>query len=224
MGRKMRRQCGKGRKNKKQREPTPKLQENDRIMHTPGGAKYMPLDVAGGGFCCGILSPIALKMFSKGIPLEDIVASVNGELTDDMKEYVQTLRGAVVDMSRDYFEFADGEELAEFADVVHNPVWAIMTRGMWEKVVLYLTGLVDGKAVWLWGKVLGLDGLRIVKHDDGLLMPCDAQGPLSSEDCPMVLHDGYGHFKALIPLHGMPLVSLVLFKVLCVSTSCAQVV
>ncbi|CAN0595774.1 unnamed protein product, partial [Laminaria digitata] len=80
-----------------------------------------------------------------------------------------------------------------------------MTRGMWEKVVLYLTGLVDGKAVWLSGKVLGLDGLRIVKHDDGLLMPCDAHGPLSSEDCPMVLHDGYGHFKALIPLHGMPL-------------------
>lgn len=125
-------------------------------------------------------------------------------------------------MSRDYFTFVDGEELADLKDVVYNPLWVIMTREIWEKVVLCPTGLVDGKAVILMVKVLGLDGLRIVRHSDSLLVPCDAQGSIFSEDCPVVLYDGYGHFKALHPLHTVPLVSSVFFIVF-VCCSCEEV-
>lgn len=88
----------------------------------------------------------------------------------------------------------------------------VVTRAMWELVTLHPTGYLDGRAVWLLAKFLGLHGFRIVKHEDGHLVPCDAGGPISSEECPMVLYDGYGHFKALIPLRRMPLVSLVCFQ------------
>ena len=116
-----------------------------------------------------------------------------------MKKYVQTLRDQVVEMSRNFFDFADGEEFADFDDVVDNPMWAIMRRGMWERVMLCSYGQFDGKAILLMGKVLPLEGLRIAKHANGILAPGDAQGPLPSEHCPMVLHDGYRHFKALLP-------------------------
>lgn len=79
----------------------------------------------------------------------------------------------------------------------------------------YPTGHVDGKAVWLLAKFLGLDGLNIVKHEDSDLVPCDAGGPISSEKCPVVMRDGYGRFKALIPVRGVPLVSLVCFSCVC---------
>lgn len=65
--------------------------------------------------------------------------------------------------------------------------------------MLFPTGMFDGKAIALMGEVLHLNGLRIVKHENGILAPCDAGVPLPFEHCPMVLHDGYGHFKALIP-------------------------
>ncbi|CBN77343.1 hypothetical protein Esi_0053_0012 [Ectocarpus siliculosus] len=170
----------------------------DRVMSTPEGVKYRVVDVAGRDRCCEILAPIALNMFRENIPLEDIVSSVSGNLTDDMMKYVPTLRGKVVEMSRVFFSFADGEELADFDDVVDNPMWVIMARGMWEKVMLCFRGQFDGRAFLLMGKVLPLDGIRIVKHDNGILAPCDVGVPLPSGHCPMVLHDGYGHFKALL--------------------------
>ena len=87
-------------------------------------------------------------------------------------------------------------------------MWVVVTRAMWELVTLHPTGYLDGRAVRLLAKFLGLDGFRIVKHEDGLLVPCDAAMPIS-EECPMMMHDGYRRFKALIPLRGVPLVSLV---------------
>ncbi|CAM9149890.1 unnamed protein product, partial [Ectocarpus sp. 8 AP-2014] len=177
-------------------------------MYAPGGAEYTVVDVAGGDRCCGLLAPIALNLFAAGIPVEEIVSAVKDNITDDMKEYVQTLRGKVVEMSRGRFTFLDdmpeyeqtldGEELADFADVVGNPNYVILTRGMWERVMLFLTGMFDGKAVMLMGEILHLDGLRIVKHENGMLAPCDAGGPLPREHCPMILHDR-GHFTAMIP-------------------------
>lgn len=116
-------------KNKKNVTPTtpdtpePKPRENFGVMSTPGGTKYMVVDVAGGDRCCGLLAPIALNLFAAGIPVEDIVSSVKDNITDDMKEYVQTLRGKVVKNSGERFTFADGEEFADFADVVGNPNW-----------------------------------------------------------------------------------------------------
>ncbi|CAM9212564.1 unnamed protein product, partial [Ectocarpus sp. 4 AP-2014] len=148
---------------------------------------------------CGLLAPIALNLFAAGICVEDIFSAFNGNLTDDMKEYVQTLRGKVVKKSRGRFTFADGEEFADFADVVGNPKWIILTRGMWERAMVFPTGMFDGKAIVLMGEVLCLDGLRIVKHENGILAPCDAGVPLPREYCPLVLYDGHGHFKALIP-------------------------
>eukprot|EP00752_Nemacystus_decipiens_P006110 g5512.t1 len=125
-----------------------------------------------------------------------------------MKKLMQTLRGKVVEISRGRFTFLDdmpeyeqtldGEQLTDFADVVGNPNYVILTRGMWERVMLFLTGMFDGKAVMLMGEVLHLDGLRIVKHKNGILAPCDAGGPLPREHCPMILHDR-GQFKALVP-------------------------
>ncbi|CAN0035893.1 unnamed protein product, partial [Ectocarpus sp. 4 AP-2014] len=177
-------------------------------MYAPGGAKYKVVDVRGGGLC-GFLAPIALDLFAAGFPVEDIVSAVKDNITDDMKEYVQTSRGKVVEMSRDFYTFLDdvpeyeqtpdGEELADFADVVGNPKWVILTREMWERVMLFPTGYFDGKAIVLMGKVLHMNGLRIAKHANGILAPCDARGPLPKEHCPMVVYDEYGHFKALIP-------------------------
>lgn len=197
-------------KNKKNVPATPKLRDNSRVYFTTEGAQYMALDVGGGGLCA-LLGVIAVAMDAAGTPCEEIFAAVSGELTDDMKEYVQSLRANIVSTCGDQFAFKDGEELANFDDIVHDPMWVIVTRAMWELVTLHPTGYLDGRAVWLLAKFLGLHGFRIVKHEDGHLVPCDAGGPISSEECPMMLHDGYGHFKALIPLRRMPLVSLVCF-------------
>jgi hypothetical protein len=202
MGRAKGRQPRPGKKKK-----TPLLYDNDRIYFAPDGAQYMVLDVGGGGLCA-LLGVIALAMFAAGIPFEVIFATVSGELTGDVREYVQYLRTSIVSTCGDQFVFADGEELASFDDVIHKPSWVIMTRAMWERVTLYPTGYLDGRAVLLLAKFLGLDGFRIVKHEDGLLVPCHASGHISDE-CPMLMYDGHGHFKALIPLRGVPLVSLV---------------
>ncbi|CAM9157067.1 unnamed protein product [Ectocarpus sp. 6 AP-2014] len=217
MGRKRGRQRGKNKKqmmskkggrqlckNKKNVPATPKLCDNSRVYFTTEGAQYMALDVGGGGLCA-LLGVIAVAMDAAGTPCEEIFEAVSGELTDDIKEYVQSLRANIVSTCGDQFAFKDGEELASFDDIVHDPMWVIVTRAMWELVTLHPTGYLDGRAVWLLAKFLGLHGFRIVKHEDGHLVPCDAGAPISSEECPMMLHDGYGHFKALIPLRRMPL-------------------
>ncbi|CAN0274717.1 unnamed protein product [Ectocarpus sp. 4 AP-2014] len=154
---------------------------------------------------CALLGVIAVATDAAGTPREEIFAAVNGELTDDMKECVQSLRANIFSTCGDQFAFKDGEELASFDDIVHDPMWVIVTRAMWELVTLHPTEYLDGRAVWLLAKFLGLHGFRIVKHEDGHLVPCDAGGASSSDECPMMLHDGYGHFKALIPLRRMPL-------------------
>lgn len=187
--------------------PEPEMPESHRLYLTSGGRQLMALDVGGGGLCV-LLGVIALAMYAAGTPCEEILAAVSGELTDDMKEYVQSLRANIVTTCGDQFEFKDGEELASFDDIVHNPMWVIVTRAMWERVTLHPTGYLDGRAAWLLAKFLGLHGLRIVKHEDGHLVPCDAEGPISSEECPMLLHDGYGRFKALVSLQGMVQVSV----------------
>ena len=102
-------------------------------------------------------------------------------------------------------EESEGVQVS-FKNVVNNPNHIIETRGVWEKVTLASNGCLDGRAVWLLAKILGLDGLRIVRHEDGLLIPCDAGGR-SDGDRHLVLQDGYGNYKALIPLHKIPLVS-----------------
>ncbi|CAM9632969.1 unnamed protein product [Ectocarpus sp. 13 AM-2016] len=183
------------------------MPESHRLYFTSDGRKHMALDVGGGGLCA-LLSVIALVMYTEGTPCEEILAAVSGELTDDMKEFVQSLRANIVSTCGDQFAFEDGEELASFNDIVHNPMWVIVTRAMWELVTLHPTGYLDGRGVWLLAKFLGLLGLRIVKHEDGHLVPCDAGGPISSEECPMLLHEGNGHFKALVPLRGMVQVSV----------------
>ncbi|CAM9972998.1 unnamed protein product, partial [Ectocarpus sp. 4 AP-2014] len=164
---------------------------------------YTVVDVGGGGLC-GLLAPIALNLFAAGIPVEDIILAVKDNITDDMKDYVQSLRGKVVEMSRGRFTFADGKELADIADVVKNPKWVILTREMWERVILFSTGYFEGRAVVIMGKVLRLDGLRIVEHKNGILAPCDAGEALPRKHCPMVLHDGSGHFKALVSFRDDP--------------------
>lgn len=185
--------------------------ENFDVMYTPGGVKYRVVDVAGGGLC-GLLAPIALNLFATGFPVEEIVSAVKDNITDDMEVYALTLRGELVETSRDHFTFVDdmpeyeltpgGEEFADLADIICNPAYVILTRALWERVMLFPTGYLDGKAVWLVGQVLDLDGLRIVKHVDGCLFPADANGDLPVEHCPMVMHDGLGHFKALLPVSG----------------------
>lgn len=65
--------------------------------------------------------------------------------------------------------------------------------------MLFPAGYFDRKAIVLMGKVLHLNGLRIAKHANGILAPCDARGPLPKDHCPVVVYDEYGHFKALIP-------------------------
>ncbi|CBJ48971.1 hypothetical protein Esi_0102_0084 [Ectocarpus siliculosus] len=191
-------------KNIKNVPATPKLCDNSRVYFTTKGAQYMALDVGGVGLCA-LLGVIAVAMDDVGTPCEEIFEAVSGELTDVMTEYVQSLRANIVSTCGDQFAFKDGEELASFDDIVHDPMWVIATRAMWELVTLHPTGYLDGRAVWLLAKFLGLHGFRIVKHEDGHLVSCDAGGPISSEECPMMLHDGYGHFKALIPLRRMPL-------------------
>ncbi|CAM9581910.1 unnamed protein product [Pylaiella littoralis] len=62
-------------------------------------------------------------------------------------------------------------------------------------------GYVGQDQMNLLAEYFGLDGFRIVMaRGDGTLMPCDGKGPLLGErDVNLVLYDGYGHFKALVP-------------------------
>ena len=69
----------------------------------------MTIDVAGAGLC-GLLVVIALAMLTIEISYAGVCAAVNGELTDEMKEYVQILRAIVASISGDYFTFQDGED------------------------------------------------------------------------------------------------------------------
>lgn len=80
---------------------------------------------------------------------------------------------------------------------------------MWEKVALHPTGYLDGRATSLGANSLGLDSFRIGRHEDGNLIPRDVGGPIFSE-CPIVLHDGHGHFKALFLISDVPPASLML--------------
>ena len=75
-----------------------------------------------------------------------------GELTNEMKEYVQHLRAIIVSTRGDQFAFEDGEELASVDDVVHDSMWVVVTRAMWELVTLHPTRFLDGRAVWLLAK------------------------------------------------------------------------
>ena len=121
-----------GRRGKKKKQPgkkkqaTPVMNDNNRVYFTPDGAQYMVLDVGGGGLCA-LLGVIALAMFAAGVPFEVIFATVSGELTDDIKEYVQYLRAIIVSTCGDQFVFKDGEELASFDDVIHDSIWELMT-------------------------------------------------------------------------------------------------
>lgn len=186
-----------------------KAKPNDRVYHTTsGGTMYMSLDVAGGGMC-GLLVVIALWMISTGIPYAVAFAAVNGELTDEMQEFVQYLRGIIVDMSDGRLQLKEGEESASFEDVVDNPGHKIETKGMWEKVTLASYGYLGGFAMELVAEFFRLDGFRIVRAgEDGLVVPCDCKGEaLSENDVRLVLFDGCGHFKALVPMEAMSLVS-----------------
>ena len=199
---KIRKQSGKnksmskGKKNKKQQINTKKRkdkkaeataaaaeskkadeEENARVYSTAEGVQYVTMDVAGGGLCT-LLSVIILVMFAAGISCAEIRAAANSELTDDMKEYVQALRAVIVNISGDHFTFRDGEEFAEFIDVVHNPRHTLMTKEMWQEGTLWSSGYLDGRAAWFLAKFLGLDGLRIAKQENGRLVPCHAGGPI----------------------------------------------
>ena len=191
-------------------EPKPQPQENVGVVYAPGGAKYMVVDVAGYGLC-GLLAPMALDMSRNNIPVEDIVSHVKTNVTDETEARTRELRSEAVIWSRDfaflddtpgYAMPPDGEKHDQFDNIVHNPMHVIMTRAMWERVVLCPSGVLDGRAVMCVGKALNLPGLRIVKLTDNRLVPVDAGGDLPVEHCPMVLHDGFGHFKALLPVSG----------------------
>lgn len=170
------------------------------VYHTSGGATYTSMDVAGGGMC-GLLATKALHIISTGISSAMVSAAANGELTDEMKESVQYLRGVIVDMSDSRLQLEDGEESASSDDVVDNPRHEIRTKGMWKMVTLASRGYLDGFAMELLAEYFGLDGFRIVRaREDGLVVPCDFKGlNLSERDVHLVLFDGYGHFKALVP-------------------------
>lgn len=141
------------------------------VYHTTGAVTYRSLDVAGGGMC-GLLTLIALYMIFNGEPYAFVFAVVNGEVTSEMRGYVQCLRGIIVHMSNGRItHLGDGEESAPFDDVVDNPDHEIKTKGMWKKVTLATRGYLDGLAMVLLSEYFGLDGFRIIRASgDGLLV------------------------------------------------------
>lgn len=148
----------------------------------------------------GHLAIVALSRVSTGTPYAEVFASVN-DITDETKGYLQCLRGIIVDMSDGRLQLRDGEESASFDDVVANPDHDIETMGMWRMVTLDPHGYVGNDQMELMAEYFGLDGFRIVRaRGDGTLIPCDGNGPLlGKRDVNLVLYDGYGHFKALVP-------------------------
>lgn len=133
-------------------------------------------------------------MISAGMSYAMFFLAVNGELTDEMKEIVQYLRGIIVDMSDGRLQLEDGEESVLFNDVVNNSDHEIETKGMWRNVMLAPDGYLDKVAMMLLAEHFGLDGFRIVRaRKDGLVEPCDFEGKgLSETDLHLVLYDGYG--------------------------------
>ncbi|CAM9189687.1 unnamed protein product [Ectocarpus sp. 6 AP-2014] len=173
--------------------------EEGRVYHTPDGATYRSLDVAGGGMCA-VLTLIALYMISNGDPYSFVFAAVCGEVTSEMRGYVQCLRGIIVHMSEGRItHLGDGEESAPFDDVVENPNHEIETKGMWRMVMLAARGYLGTLAMGLLAEYFGLNGFRVVRPDeDGLLVPCDLEGLTLEGDVHLAMYDGFGHFKALV--------------------------
>ncbi|CAM9812390.1 unnamed protein product [Pylaiella littoralis] len=174
--------------------------EEERVYHTSDGVKYRSLDVKGGGMCA-ILTLIALYMISNGDPYSFVFSAVYGEITSEMRGYVQCLRGIIVHMSEGRItHLEDGEESVSFDDVVENSNHEIETKGMWRMVMLAARGYLDRIAMNLLAEYFGLKGFRIVRPNrDGLLVPCDLKGlTLGEGDVHLAMFDGGGHFKALI--------------------------
>lgn len=72
------------------RAPAKKEKEED-VLFSDHGNMFVAMS-NGGRDMCGLLTLIALWMRSVGIPYETVFATVNGELTKEMKEKVQWLR------------------------------------------------------------------------------------------------------------------------------------
>lgn len=167
-----------------------------RMYHTAFGVRYKSLDVAGGGMCA-LLALIALYMIFNGDSYSLVFAAVYGEIKDEMRGYVQCLRGIIVHMSEGRLpHLGDGEESAKFEDVVDNPNHDIKTKAMWRVVMLAARGCLDGIALSLPAEYFGLDGFKIVRANrDGLVASCDFKGKTLAEGVVhLVLYDGFGHF------------------------------
>lgn len=149
-----------------------------RVYFMDEGVVYSAQDI-GGSDLCALFAVIAVAISAAGISHTEIDVAVNGELTEDMKAFVQDLRYAIVsslDTLGDDIAFEEGNDPAAFTDVVQNPMHVIMRRDMWEKVTLCPSGCLDGRAAWLAARILGLDGFRIVRDEEVVLVPCDAEG------------------------------------------------
>lgn len=177
--------------------------EEVRVYYDSGGNTLVAAPNASGGNCA-LLTLLTQWMLSVGIPYDTVFSAYNGKLTKEIKDKVQWLRMAIVDVSDghlacSYLDRDGTKESRSFEEVVQSPEH-IETKEMWDKVMRCAYGHVDGRGVVVGAQVLGLDGFRVVSSDkDGKLLPVDGRHDNTEVDH-MALHHSYGHWEALVPL------------------------
>ncbi|CAM9708679.1 unnamed protein product [Ectocarpus sp. 8 AP-2014] len=114
-------------------------------------------------------------MIFTGTPYAEVFSVVRGEhgnITDELKGTIQSLRETIADAPDDRLPFNDGEAPAPLDEVMNTPNHEkIDEQDVVKKVVRRPDGFVDKVAMQLMAEHLGLDGLRIVRLVDGLLVP-----------------------------------------------------
>lgn len=78
---------------------------------------------------------------------------------------------------------------------------------MWRQVTLAARGYLDGVAMDLLAEHFGLDWFRISRaREVGPGVPCDLNSRTwGKRDVYLVLYDGFGHLKALVPVESTPM-------------------
>lgn len=171
------------------------------VVRTPCGRLFTAMDVAGHGRC-SMLAVCALGMLAKGTPCDEVSSFVCpeiGDISDELKDEVQSIRNAIAGVPDDDLPLKDGEESQPLEYVLQNASHSIETRGIIRTVALLESGYLGPLAMRLAAEHIGLHGLRVVVLAGGVLAPVDDQGDLADTDVNLVLYDGYGHFKALLP-------------------------
>lgn len=157
-------------------------------------------------YSCGAVSLLQLMLRRARVPIDAIIHSTNGgNIPSHVVDFVQYIRDITVETSATHpdFKWCDpdgGVEMLRINELANCPNRDILTKEVWDKIMSWMCGYFDGRAVKIGADAFGLDDLGIVRLDgDGFLVPVDGLMTSIADAQHLIFWDGYAHFEALVP-------------------------